>query len=741
MEYPVQDEIIQIARFSDDRTRKQPLSCHLQRVSSLAGHFASKIGLQKIAAAIGAFHDMGKGREEFQNYIRDKDGRRGSVEHSIFGAKSLYESILSTSLPLGELVANIIASHHGSLQDFITPDGQTPLADKLASIDVISDSQMAAENLLTELKSLLANSTCKTYAMACLVKMLYSCLVDADRLDAYLFETQQEYIETTQDWKALLQNLVEHVSSKNKCVTEMTALRNSVSNQCADSGLQKQGIYKLEVPTGGGKTLSSLRFALVHANQHHLDRIIYVIPYLSILSQTAEEIRSALKADDEIVLEHHSNILPDEPEYYKLHTDRWDKPIILTTQVQFLESIFSAKGSDLRKFHNMAKSVIIFDEAQNVPVKCIHLFNGALNFLTEACKSTILLCTATQPLLDAVERPIVFTDKKSIAICDQIPQRTNIVNALRPAGYTYGELTDFIMNKHNISTLVIVNTKAAAKAVFLQLKNKKMPVLHLSTNMCPQHRDLVIEEVKKRLNPEIREPVICVSTQLIEAGVDISFECVVRDVAGLDSIYQAAGRCNRHGEFREIKDVFVVNIKDGNLNKLPDIKMGVEVTRRLFNENKIDINEFYKLYFHARKSIMDYPIDKGTIYDLLSMNCQGHNAYKNVGNVRKIELRQAPRSASDAFYVIAPGQTEVVVPYGESNELLKDYAKQDNITQKKVMLQKIGKFCVSLYKFQLDALEKRGAVTRDQGMCILAKGFYDKETGVDLAGNHEFLYV
>ena len=319
-------------------------------------------------------------------------------------------------------------------------------------------------------------------------------------------------------------------AENNKSDKAIIELRNDISRQCAEAGLREIGIYTLEVPTGGGKTLSSLRFALEHARKHNLDRIIYVIPYLSILSQTAIEMRSALNADNETVLEHHSNVLPDDPEYYKLHTDRWDSPIILTTQVQFLESVFSAKGSDLRKLHNMARSVIIFDEIQTLPVKCVHLFNSILNFLNKVCGTTILLCTATRPLLDKVSHPVILSEHPSIAVCGKIPRRNEIVNALRPAGYSYEELTDFILEKHIASTLIIVNTKTAARSLYLQLRSRAKNVLHLSTNMCPSHRDYVISNLRCMLSRG--ESVICVATQLIEAGVNISFECVIRDLQG-----------------------------------------------------------------------------------------------------------------------------------------------------------------------------------------------------------------
>jgi CRISPR-associated endonuclease/helicase Cas3 len=271
-----------------------------------------------------------------------------------------------------------------------------------------------------------------------------------------------------------------------------------------------------------------------------------VIPHLSILSQTAKELRETLAADENTVLEHHSDFLPDDEDNYKFHKDRWDAPIVLTTGVQFLESLFSAKSGDLRKLHHMANAVIIFDEAQSIPVKCTHLFNTAMNFINRVCKSTVLLCTATQPPFDCAQRKIAFSENPSLTQYIEPPKRYRIENSLTALGYTYSELAEFVLVKHHISTLVIVNTKAAAKSLYNELKKRNSSVLHLSANMCSAHRDNVINELKRRLSG--KERVICVSTQLIEAGVDISFECVVRDIAGLDSVFQAAGRCNRHGE-------------------------------------------------------------------------------------------------------------------------------------------------------------------------------------------------
>ncbi|MCL2593735.1 MAG: CRISPR-associated helicase Cas3' [Defluviitaleaceae bacterium] len=736
----------------------QKLLEHSENVAKLAENFASKSGIGEMLNYVGFLHDLGKNSQEFQKYLLE-DGE--SVRHSIVGAKQIFEDF-NDFLIGAEMAANIIASHHGSLYDNLSPEGDTVLLSKLKDKVPYRVTKITKKFCIENIKNEIITNIFKldegdrVFGLSMLVKYAFSCLVDADRLDAYLSESGKAYVKENPPWSELITNLSKYISKFDN-LTEISEFRENISNQCEEAAMRSVGIYKLEVPTGGGKTLASLRFALNHAKKHNLERIIYVIPYLSILSQTAQALRDALGADKDVVLEHHSGFLPNEDdhnddkdgtnyEYYKLQISRWEEPIILTTQVQFLESIFSAKGSDLRKMHNMAKAVIIFDEVQSLPVKCIHLFNGAMHFLHYVCGSTILLCTATQPLLDGdIDRPLKLSKDASIAKYNKLLPRTKIINSLKPVGHTYEELSDFILDKHKLSTLVIVNTKAAAKNIFKELNEAGKTVVHLSTNMCGIHRDEVINRVKEKLKNKQQE-VICISTQLIEAGVDISFECVIREVAGLDSILQGAGRCNRHGEFGEVKNVYVVNIKDQNLSKLPDIKIGADITMKLFNEDKIDdINEYYRHYFYNRKNEMDFPTKNGgTIYQLLSDNEQGVNNFcntkgSNVAKDNKIEMRAAIRSAAEAFYIIDKGQKNIVVNYGKAHDLLREYYMAKDFEVKKNILSKLGRFSVSVYQYQLEKLEEKGAVYLQDDIWMLANGFYDKNLGLNIDGDHEFL--
>jgi CRISPR-associated endonuclease/helicase Cas3 len=381
-----------------------------------------------------------------------------------------------------------------------------------------------------------------------------------------------------------------------------------------------------------------------------------------------------------------------------------------------------------------------------------------MNFMNKVCKSTILLCSATQPPFDKAKRRLRFSEENNPSITPYIeaPKRYEIINKLAQRGFTLPELAEFIRKKHNQSTLVILNTKGVVKALYKELKNLGLPVLHLSNNMYSTHRDDTIEEIRERL--KINEPVVCVSSNLIEAGVDISFECVIRDIAGLDSIYQAAGRCNRHGEYAEVKNVYVVNIKDERLERLPDIKIGAEKTTQLFSDNNLDINKYYDLYFgdDGIENKMDYPLkESGTLYGLLSDNKNGCDAYKwrrdEHDNIKPPVLRQAIRSAAEEFYVIEKGRVDVIVYCEESSILLRNYRQIDNKSdnyidyikkkkKKRKILRGLGKYSISLYKHEIDYFNERGAIdySNYEGLTVLVEGFYDDNFGLNVDGKHPF---
>lgn len=417
------------AEAPDGKIRFQSLQEHLSNVADLAIKFAKPFQAENIFGLIAYLHDAGKATAKFQNYLIDEQGRRGSVPHSIQGAILAYLSDDDQATQfLREVIALAVAGHHGGLADACSPDGMETFIERLDKPDpelcydemvknidleqvkaLISKAKAEAGRLIKPILENYSDLYSANFALGLLVKYIYSCLIDADRMDAYLFGEGRDYEHKEADWQTLVDTFEANIS-RFKNNREIDKIRADISDKCRQAAARESGIYQLSVPTGGGKTLSSLRFALHHCIALGKKRIIYVIPYLSIIEQTAKTIRGILNLgeDDSVLLEHHSNItLPEDEqagEIRKLATSRWDNPVIITTMVEFLETVMSSFAGKLRKFHSMAESVIIFDEIQSLPLKCVHLFNEVVTFLSKVCGSTILLCTATQPLLHEAER-------------------------------------------------------------------------------------------------------------------------------------------------------------------------------------------------------------------------------------------------------------------------------------------------------------------------------------------------
>jgi CRISPR-associated endonuclease/helicase Cas3 len=772
-----------IAHKSADGTRLQTTFEHLNNVASLAEIYGRKFGFANTAKLAAHFHDAGKLSAAFSEYLLSGKGRRGEIIHSKQGAKYIMENSSGNerSAQTAALIAALaVSGHHGGLSDCITPDGFTPLLTglekneptlcydevianykNLFNNDIINIDDCCSEINKYFMKAKELQSFCP-FDIHLITKLVFSALVDADRYDSYLFEAGVAVEnDSTPDWLSLLQNLEKSLSGLNSDLS-INAIRKNVSDECIDAAKRDQGVYKLEVPTGGGKTLSGLRFALKHAVKHDLRHIIYVIPYLSILEQTVDEIRNKLNIDidSELLLEHHSNIITSDENENKrrLLTSRWDSPIIVTTMVQFLESVFSNKSGDLRKLHNTTESVIIFDEIQNLPVKCVYLFNEAINFLTAFCKCTVLLCSATQPVLDKINVHNIKLSQNPSLISKQTSDSFSVLKRTEVifSGETDCDgIADMAAKRfeNNESCLIIVNTKKCAENIFRNLKKYNIRICHLSTSMCREHRASVINELNQNLKES--KPVICVSTQLIEAGVDISFGCVIRSLAGLDSIAQAAGRCNRNGEYGQTKPVYVVKLIDEDLKKLEEIKIAADISERIFRDiqkgdintddplSKIALDTYYNRFFTERQSQFGYPTGGGnSIFGMLSLNTYGRNAL--IENKLKMPaLPYAFESAGKAFSVIGTNTFEVIVAgfNDESRTLVSEYLSAP-IGSKRGLLRKLGKYSVSLWSYQKDELVKKGAIDEtEDGLLILADGFYDKETGFDITGKHTALII
>ena len=583
----------------------QSLVNHLEEVSRKTGEFASKVGLKEQGEVIGLLHDIGKASHEFKQYIKsavglinpdeddyvDAAGLKGKVDHSTAGAQLIYRELAQNgkeAIFAAQVLSLCLASHHSGLIDNISPEGIDVYSKRMGKreekthadevIGKFSDeaktfiinrlqSKEFLRNLIDRFKALRSSPDSQEtllYKYGLMVRFLFSCLIDADRLNTADFEgpssAKLRNYGVYENWPTLIHRFNEFAVFKPGGINEV---RQKISQACYDFFGKPKGLYQLTVPTGGGKTLASLRFALHHSGKYKMDRIIYVLPYTTIIDQNADEIRKVLEEKDKkgkylnrVVLEHHSNLMPEqETARQKVLSENWDAPVVLTTNVQVLEALFGSGTRGARRMHQLANSVIIFDEVQTLPVKCVQMFNTAITFLVNNCGSTVVLCTATQPLLDKIEpksRALPITAEQQM-----VPNARQLFNDLKRVevydkttkvgGWTNEEIKELVGQQvvKSRSVLVVVNTKTSAREIY-QHCNQICKTYHLSTHMCPAHRMAVLDQVKACLHD--KSPVICVSTQLIEAGVDISFGSVIRYLAGLDSIAQAAGRCNRHNE-------------------------------------------------------------------------------------------------------------------------------------------------------------------------------------------------
>ena len=821
-----------IAHRREKDGEEQSLERHLEETSFFAGEFAKKIGLKKHGELIGLLHDFGKATFEFYQYIGsatglidpdeddyiDASGKKGRIDHSSAGAQIIYHYFSDkgkVSTFTSQILSLIIASHHSGIIDCLTPDGtdnysrrmnkfdeKTRTKEALANVNdtvkrkmekILADKNFIGDFNL-KLKSLQEPSDSNETFMlkvGLFTRFLFSCLIDADRLNTADFEfperTEQRNYGNYVSWQTLIGKLEKRLSdfeNKTEIKNEqekVNMLRKEISDHCLKFSNRPKGLYQLTVPTGGGKTLSSLRFALNHVNQHGMDRIIYVIPYTSIIDQNAETVRKIMAGDieqrtdvtdvNEIVLEHHSNLTPEEEtSRQKLLAENWDAPIVFTTMVQLLETLFGYGNRNARRMHQLANTVIIFDEIQTLPVRCVYLFNVGVRFLLKACGSTVILCTATQPLLNSE-----LLGKRALPIgLDQqmMPdvrklfedlKRVEIFDRCKIGGWTNQEVVGLVEEelKETGSVLVIVNTKKSAATLFQQVrKNPKVKVYHLSTNMCPAHRLQYLQEIKDCLAEE--QPVICVSTQLIEAGVDIDFGSVIRYLAGLDSIAQAAGRCNRNGARPQRGRVFIVNPQEENINKLIDIKIGREKAERVLEEFKTDSAQFekdilglkameryYQYYFYERKGDMNYPVTPKSaagradnLFDLLSTNPKSTAEYHRINSkTPNIFLCQSLMTAAKIFQAIDARTQGVIVPYGEKgNRIISELCEVKDLRTQYRLLKEAQRYSVNVYCNQFEELIKQKIIYEVQegvGIFYLDKQYYSDDYGMSASKVNE----
>jgi CRISPR-associated endonuclease/helicase Cas3 len=800
------------------------LEQHLLGVAAKTKRFAAKLNLSEPGELIGVLHDLGKYSTEFQVYIQsaiglinededdyvDAHGLKGKVDHSTAGAQLIWGKLSKhggMESIVGQILALCVAAHHSGLIDCLSSGASAPAEDNFtkrmlkadarthlrevkgkmdAEVNARFQALIAAPVLLegvkTSVRQLMQYDLIKgidpsqnkitQFKIGLLVRFLFSCLIDADRIDTADAEKPRDakkrqhgdYVE----WATLIERLEKRLLEFGD-TESIDKIRRDIADHCRDAAQRAKGIFTLSVPTGGGKTLASLRFALHHARQHKMDRVIYVIPYTSIIDQNADVVRTILEPKGErrgsIVLEHHSNLTPEQQGWReKILSENWDAPVIYTTTVQLLETLFGAGTRGARRMHQLANTVLVFDEIQTLPVNTVHLFCNSINFLVEHCGSSVVLCTATQPLLNSVDSSkgaLKFTKDNEIMpdvkrLFDDL-KRVEVINQRKPGGWKCEEVAELAKHevKQSSSCLVIVNTKKSAQALFgLCRQVQGMRVFHLSTNMCPAHRKKILAEIRKLL--EDKYPVLCFSTQLIEAGVDVDFGSVIRYTAGLDSIAQAAGRCNRNKR-REVGRVHVVNPADENLDMLKDIRLGKEIAERLLDDKQSGAEEFdggmlapqameryFEYYFFARKDEMDYPVSREAVgrddnlLNMLSVNQQAVADYGREHNsAPNIYLRQSFMTAAKAFKVIDAPTRGIIVPYGEEGKALRGrLCGAFEIEKQFDLLRQAQQFTVNVFPGDLEKLERLGVLHPIQtGVDILYLAdsrYYNEDFGLSL---------
>lgn len=530
---------------------------HSRNVAELAKQFAGEFGMGDFGYVMGMLHDKGKEKHEFQEYIQDVNGIPGHKQWTQEGKAHAYvggliaKDVLRHIYPL---IGNPIMGHHRGLYDWIDLENE---AQKQIPTEIVVPHEGSYS---VSLPSWFLPSNLQPKDFHHIERMLYSCLVDADYLDTEQFMHPEQTAKRGSQTKIeqLLPMLERYISNFGAPTTEVNKIRNEIQHVCLTESANPSGFYSLTVPTGGGKTLSSMVWALNHAIHNGKKRIIIAIPYTSIIVQTAAILRSIF--GEKNVLEHHSNINLNEQnesnvnEQLKLATENWDYPVIVTTNVQLFESMMASHSSNCRKLHNICNSVIILDEVQTLPTDFLQSIVDTLDTYQRIFGVSILFTTASQPVLDGNHQgtnpSVVLRGLENIK--EIIPLNAKLHERLRrvtldfdETPQTYDEMVERLA-KHN-RVLCIVNTRRDAKEIFDRLPKEGI-CIHLSRMMCPAHLSEKIKEMKEALANPQNKIVRVVSTQLIEAGVDIDFPVVFRQEAGLDSILQAAGRCNREGK-------------------------------------------------------------------------------------------------------------------------------------------------------------------------------------------------
>lgn len=696
------------------------LKDHLEATGDLAARFAAPFKSNAMAKTAGLLHDIGKYSEPFQRRLR---GEHIYVDHSTAGAQ---EAVRLYGAAFGTVLAYVIAGHHAGLPDYGSPVDEGSLANRLRK--AVSDYSAYRDEIGALLPAgsiaklpVVPNVQAPGFSLQFFIRMLFSCLVDADFLDTESAIAPQQ--AAARRFGASLTELRDRLERYVKDAfggaepTPVNRLRAEIMETCRSRAEQPPGLFTLTVPTGGGKTLSSLTFALHHAAANHLRRIIYVIPFTSIIEQNAAVFRRAV--GDENVLEHHSNFsFPAEdeesPADYRLRLaqENWDAPIVVTTNVQFFESLFAHKPGRCRKLHNIADSVVILDEAQMIPTSYLKPCLWALHELVENYNVTVVLCTATQPSIDRI------VPKRSQAR-ELAPEPRRLYEAFRRVRVRWiGDMDDARLAsslREHRQALCIVNTRSHAAELFERLRGDGS--YHLSARMYPAHRSEKLAAIRAALARG--ETCRVVSTQLIEAGVDVDFPVVYRALAGVDSIAQAAGRCNREGR-RPTGDVFVFRPEAKHVPKGWFQRTAAVTAMVLRAHDDLLSLDAVDAYFRL-------------LYEFEGANLDEHNIIERFEE-GAAQLRFPFREVGERFRLIDNPLAPVIIPRDEECRDLVARARRHGASLD--LSRRFQPFVVQVYPHELTELQRRRAVevVGGQYTVLTDLSLYDEEIGLSLDG-------
>lgn len=808
---------------NDGSDREESVAEHTRKTAFLCREKGKRCGLSRVMELCGTCHDMGKEKHTFDSYVhadeKTKRKQKGTIAHSSTGAKFLYDryhNISGNTKFMAEMISYAIAAHHG-LFDCVDVEHADVFTKRLSTVEDYDEAcRNAKQNYLADcgLDELYSKAVeefnlvwnkigetyenvkpflvsrygkeagpmlmdCKFFLLACLQRLILSLLIDSDWEATSDFMENVDTLSKPSPWNVkevfpkAKENFEAYMEKKQRSIEasrlsekekEINDARNALQKQCRDFAEHPAGIYCLPIPTGGGKTLSSLAYALEYCERHpETERIIYVSPFISVTEQNAQVFCDAI-GNEQWILEHHSAFIRStetESEDYRdgksaRYDINWEEPFICTTFVQFMNTLFSDKSESIRRMHRLANALVIIDEVQSMPLKCVHTFNYMINFLKAVCHTNVILCTATQPTLEEAGCPICYSAPKymieNAAQWYQKFERVRIHTPEPNQKYTLESLGDEIRERTEQyrSILIVLNTKSAVRKLYDILKAKQIPVEYLTTNLCAEHRSDKLEAIKKKLGKK-QERIVVVSTNLIEAGVDISFQCVYRSMTGLDSLAQTAGRCNRNGEMEQ-GTIYLIDLEGENAGNIEELQQNIRVAQGVisdFNrqhlgrhEGKEDESEYgmhdslllpewmdkyYKNVYFAASGRMSFPV-KDLPTNVVALLSRGFGPLE-----RKNAMNQAYKTAGQAYRVIDDHSFGVLVPYGEGVGFIEAIQQTSDMTKIKSYIRQAQRYTVNVRGNQMRKLEGLIQPVSEEipGLyMVAAPGAYSNEYGI-----------